>query len=317
MTAKFFLLPANTKLWNESAFIDFLLANRDRPIELDTIHEGPCLTACGVYQLLDQFDCQDVTIITSNPLEVHDRYRIEYITLFSFFETTPTDYSAYHRWDQSCVFGCFYNRPLWYRIGLAAKLQHDYEPISLINVRCNPNEVDQRELFELHELFVNAPDSLQKFATVFPTWPVQLEQSDEYTINNNTTGHTDQLASFYPNILIDVVCETFVAGRTFFITEKTVRPMLMKKPMIVMGSENCLLYLRQMGFKTFYDFWDEDYDGYQGKERFSRILHLINDLSKKSIKELETMYWDMQYILDHNYNLLLTQQYKKQITYVK
>jgi hypothetical protein len=72
-----------------------------------------------------------------------------------------------------------------------------------------------------------------------------------------------------------------------------------------------------MGFKTFYDFWDEDYDGYQGKERFSRILHLINDLSKKSIKELETMYWDMQYILDHNYNLLLTQQYKKQITYVK
>lgn len=317
MTAKFILLPANTKLWNESAFIDFLLANRGQPIVLDTISEGPCLTACGVYHLLDQFGCTDVTIITSNPLEVHNRYSIEYITLFSFFETTPTDYSAYHCWNQSCVFGCFYNRPLWYRIGVAAKLQHDHGHASLVNIRCNPTDIDQRVLFELQELFVNSPDSLKQFATVYPTWPYQLEEADGYTIHNNTTGHTDQLVDFYPNFLIDIVCETFTAGRTFFTTEKTVRPMLMKKPMIVMGAENCLLYLRQMGFKTFYEFWDEDYDGYHGKERYVKILALIDQLAQKTKEELQDMYHRMQPILDHNYQLLQSKSYRKQVEYVE
>ena len=69
-----------------------------------------------------------------------------------------------------------------------------------------------------------------------------------------------------------------------------------------------------MGFRTFSDFWNEDYDGYEGKERYVKILKLIDMLAQKSTDELERMYWDMQYTLDHNYNLLLTQTYNKIIT---
>ena len=84
--------------------------------------------------------------------------------------------------------------------------------------------------------------------------------------------------------------------------------------MIVMGPKNYLEYLRQMGFRTFADFWDEEYDGYADIDRYLKILDLINKVSCKSIEELEHMYWDMQYTLDHNYNLLLTQGYNKKIT---
>jgi hypothetical protein len=49
------------------------------------------------------------------------------------------------------------------------------------------------------------------------------------------------------------------------------------RPFIVMGSKNFLIYLRQMGFKTFYEFWNEDYDGYEGKEKYLQILKLIDD----------------------------------------
>ena len=69
-----------------------------------------------------------------------------------------------------------------------------------------------------------------------------------------------------------------------------------------------------MGFRTFNDFWNEDYDGYEGKDRYVKILELIDMLAQKSTDELERMYWDMQYTLDHNYNLLLTQTYNKIIT---
>jgi len=84
-----------------------------------------------------------------------------------------------------------------------------------------------------------------------------------------------------------------------------------------MGSKNYLDYLHQMGFRTFGDFWNEDYDGYEDKERYVKILQLIDDLSKKSTVELEKMYWDMQYSLDHNYNLLLNQNYATDITYIE
>ena len=92
--------------------------------------------------------------------------------------------------------------------------------------------------------------------------------------------------------------------------------MLLKKPMIVMASANYLEHLRQMGFRTFSDFWDEDYDGYEGTDRYNKILKLIDKLSQLSVDQLETMYWDMQYTLNHNYNLLVSQTYKQTVTYV-
>ena len=92
--------------------------------------------------------------------------------------------------------------------------------------------------------------------------------------------------------------------------------MLLKKPFIIMGSRDYLCYLRQMGFRTFSDFWSEDYDGYEGKDRYVKILQLIDTISKKSKTELNDMYWSMQYTLDHNYNLLLNQNYTTDITYV-
>jgi hypothetical protein len=124
------------------------------------------------------------------------------------------------------------------------------------------------------------------------------------------------LAEFYPDLLIDIVAESFVQGRTFYATEKTVIPMLLKKPFVVMGPKCFLIHLRQMGFRTFYEFWDEDYDGYEPQQKYLMILKLLDTLSKKSIPELEQMYRDMQPILDHNYDLLINKNYTTVIDYV-
>jgi hypothetical protein len=69
-----------------------------------------------------------------------------------------------------------------------------------------------------------------------------------------------------------------------------------------------------MGFRTFSDFWSEEYDGYEGRDRYVRILNLIDEIAKKPASELERMYWDMQDILDCNYNLLHDQTYQTNIT---
>jgi hypothetical protein len=68
-----------------------------------------------------------------------------------------------------------------------------------------------------------------------------------------------------------------------------------------------------MGFRTFSDFWSEEYDGFEERDRYLKILELIDLIAKKSIKELKDMYMAMQYTLNHNYNLLMSQSYKNNI----
>jgi hypothetical protein len=85
--------------------------------------------------------------------------------------------------------------------------------------------------------------------------------------------------------------------------------MWLKKPFITFASKDYLCYLRQLGFRTFNDFWDEEYDGYEGRERYVRILKLVDTLAKKSKSELNDLYWAMKYTLDYNYDLLQTQSY--------
>jgi hypothetical protein len=313
----FTLIPANDFIWNQADFTKFLIDNQGRPITISTRAEGVCLNSSGVYTLLEQFNYTDVTIVTNNALETHPTFQTKYLNPFNFFTVDQPNYAHLHTWTQKKIFGCFYNRPLWHRLGLASILQHDYYESTLLNIRTSSHSQDQRDLFEIHQLFKNHPESFVKFSQVYNSWPIQLEDQDGYTVGNNTVGHTDQLAKFYTDFLIDIVAETWTSGKTFFPTEKTVRPMLLKKPFVVFGSCDYLDYLHQMGFMTFNEFWYEDYDGYEGRERYLKILELIDTLSKKSLSELNYMYASMQFQLDHNYELLISQNYNTTIAYIE
>ena len=313
----FTLLPANGFVWNRAEFVQFLVGHQGQEIVVNTHKEGVCLESAGVYQLLETFGFRNVKIETNNPLEQHTHYQIQIVDPQSFFRVNRNNtYSQYHLWNKNKVFGALYSRPLWHRIGLAAEMQSKHQDISLIGFRSNPVDPDQQQLFEIQQLFEQAPQSLEKFCQVKHTWPRQFESTDSSTLGKNTNGQTDQVAVLYPEFLIDLVAETWTQGRCFFPTEKTVRPMLLKKPMIVMGSRDYLDYLHQMGFRTFNDFWDESYDGYADGIRYAKILQLIQSLAELNIDELESMYQDMQSILDHNHNLLMTQTYSTDVSYI-
>ena len=312
---KFRIKAADTFIWNLSELVDFLIENQHQDIVITNGAEGCCSRTVGLYKWVDKFKFSNVTLETSNILETHDRYNISYIAPWKFLDVARPIDQIYHTWNRQSIFGTLYGRPLWHRIGIASHLLSSYKSISEIGCLVNPTDQDQRELFEILELWKYDPESLIKFSNAFFQFPCCHQDVDQYTPGATLTdGFVKQTEKVYKNFLIDVVAETYTSGDCFFVTEKTVRPMLLKKPMILMGSKDCLNYLRQMGFRTFGDFWDETYDGYEGRERYLRILDLIDWIAGHSYDQLETMYWDMQYTLDHNYNLLMTQRYNKTIT---
>lgn len=305
-------------IWNKDEFIKFLVEYQGQLIDIE-IPEGACLKSAGVYDLIDLFSFKAVTIRTHNLIEsapLPYMLNIHRIASFRYFNIDAIDYTPFHCWSGKKVFGALYNRPTWPRIGLTGHLLAHHADKTLLNFRVDPHNDDSRRHFEIQTLYQNAPESVKDFMNVSHALPQRLEEHDGYTISGTTQAHTDQLSVFYTDFLIDIVGETFVRGRSFYPTEKTTRPMLLKKPFIHMGSKCFLIHLRQMGFRTFHDFWDEDYDGHYPHNRYAKILKLIDDLSTKSTKELQDMYISMKTILDHNYQLLIEKTFSKKITYV-
>jgi hypothetical protein len=288
--------------------VGFLAANQKKSIVLDIVPEAICLTNLGLYDLLDKFEFAHVCIMTWNPLEHHAKHDVKFKGPSFWFNRTADIDPHMHDWNLRKLFLCLYHRPTAGRLGLAAHMYSEHTDKSLIHF-----STDDLVDFELDKLLQWDTKSAAAAVKLLPQLPMLLGSTNGYTKSNGYC-YTDPLTELYQSILIDVVVESHVAGKTFFPTEKTVRPMLLKKPFIVFGSCDYLAYLRQMGFRTFGDFWDEDYDGYETADRLIKIKILVDSLAQKPMKELEAMYWDMQYTLDHNYNLLMTQSYTKQIT---
>jgi hypothetical protein len=310
---EFTIIPADNFIWNRKELLDFLILNQGQSIEISTNNEGCCATAVGLYEILDQFRFEAVKIKTANPLETHRVYNIE-INHGSYLYVNNHVDSKYHTWNQHYYFGTVYARPLWHRIGIATHLKTQHPKKSAVGFIADSNNIDKRSLFEIQQLWNNDPATTADFLNKADTLPWRHSMIGQYRpTSHNSSDYIDETLDLYQNFLIDIVAESFTSGNCFYSTEKTVRPMALKKPFISMAAGNHLNYLRQMGFKTFNDFWSEEYDGFAEANRYAKILTLINEIAKKSIDELSIMYQKMQPILDHNYNLLLSKKYNKNI----
>lgn len=309
----FTIICNNDKIWNQLELINYLVKNQGRTVELGINPEAICLQNLGIYQLLALFNFKQVNIHTWNPLETHHKYKIKLIgENYCLKKATqvPTQLpTQLQTWDQTKIFFCLYGRPTASRLGLAGHLFNKYNQQSLIHFSSN---TEYYYKFEFDKLLSYDTASVPDASALLQHLPILQSSNNQYSPFEY--DFNDNLTTLYQHILIDVVGETFVQGTTFFPTEKTTRPMLLKKPFIAFASRDYLAYLRQMGFQTFHGFWDEDYDGFETKDRLLRMYQVIADIANRPVSELVDMYKQMQPILDHNYNLLISQSYNTTIT---
>jgi hypothetical protein len=127
------------------------------------------------------------------------------------------------------------------------------------------------------------------------------------TLFDHTKGELDEnkMEESYRDVFCDIVTESRFAQPTGNYSEKTFHPMWFKKPFVLAAPPNTLKLLKEHGFKTFSDFWDESYDSITiHEERLLKIFEVIDFINNKSIEELQEMYVQMKPILEHNYNLI-------------
>lgn len=117
--------------------------------------------------------------------------------------------------------------------------------------------------------------------------------------------HSNQLSLFdlSAESLLYLVTETVATGRRQHLTEKTFKPICLRMPFIIVGTQGSLSYLKSYGFKTFGDVWDESYDDEPNDIiRLERIASLLRSLDELSVAGKQDLFNMAQEVVGHNYN---------------
>ena len=102
--------------------------------------------------------------------------------------------------------------------------------------------------------------------------------------------------------LLYLVTETVASGQRLHLTEKTFKPICLRMPFVIVGTQGSLAYLRSYGFRTFEGIWDESYD----KEpddilRIEQIASLLRSLDELPVAGKQDLFDQCQEVIEHNY----------------
>lgn len=143
-------------------------------------------------------------------------------------------------------------------------------------------------------------------------YPFVADYDDAYLVSDMHNFFTKK--DMWMQTYFSVVSETSADDRWCFITEKTVRPMIYFHPFIIWGNPGTLKVLRNLGFETFPEFFDESYDVVTNSEiRMKMILNEVKKLCEMPLEEIHNLYQKVIPKLVHNRNLLIKMYERKEV----
>ena len=176
----------------------------------------------------------------------------------------------------------------------------------------NSNIVSMNK-FESWQTFVDnkgiLPDECAKLNTNLPLVP------DENPINYTQSNFTSDDGGAYIIKINDItMLQTWCSivseascgdwEGNCFISEKTFKPIACQHPFMILGSRHVLRNLRQLGYKTFDPYINEEYDELPTFERMEAIIGEMKRIQNMSIPQKFKWYYDIEGILKYNFRHL-------------
>lgn len=328
------------KLWTEHELIHFLYKSKqaDSTIEVSLLPEGSSASTLGLYKILDDFcDATNypkskITIKTGNMIEYHPEYTVErrpdaWYEIGAIQEWLE-DKSIDSGISPTKHFSNFVSRNNWYRLWIATILNkyHSDKTIQTYHYNLKQENYNPNKYSGIDDLLKRECELVPEAVKFLQTCPRTIDL-DYLTNLENSKGSVYQhensyypiqhpsnlnLLQYYRDIFVDVICEPNTSGWCFLATEKLWRCIVARRPFIVVSNPWFLNNLQQLGFKTFNQWWKEDYDEIGDTvERIRSIELLLDVISKWSLVELTTKLQEMQLVLDHNYNVFMSLDHDK------
>lgn len=271
------------------------------PIVLDLAAEGPSLHALGIVDVVQQHlkktnqapnsVCVDnwSNSVEQIPFQRLNRHGLSHFFWYSdrYVDSVPVHRTATH------LLGYFVGRRTVPRCVMLKDLQQQHSDKSLLSLMHTVAEFKRSQLDPLSH-WCNTDEFDQWWSTV------SIASLDDHTVRDQYSGCHNTNASlltWYADFDLELVAETYCHGDAFFVTEKTVRPLMAGKSMLMYGPKNYLERLRNLGFQTWNTIWDESYDQLTGPARWHAIKSIIHDLVGA---DQEQLYQRCRHIVEHN-----------------
>lgn len=194
--------------------------------------------------------------------------------------------------------------------------------------RLGQNDVLDNALWSLHDIDFNASTITNEYHVDFTTNYIRLNKlPDGYDniqiVTPNTKGDLYSIETvFAPKELMQynlvntekqyidsyfsVIAEQWHQFDYPFVTEKTLRPIVMGHPFVVVSSPNFYKKLKSMGFKTFSSLIDESFDSIMNhSDRLKRAAESITALARLDKANLDSFLAASKEICEYNRNNLL------------
>lgn len=189
-----------------------------------------------------------------------------------------------------------------YRLTLVANyIDNDLLDKGFVSLPLNDvNGTIKDELFSQDSLMSKDAKKLV-FKNVMPLG--QPLVADTYTPHGALSAITISDYEFSKKAFWHVVSETVFYHKKLHLTEKIFKPIIARRPFLLVAAPGNLAYLKSYGFKTFDKWVDESYDTEQDDDkRIQLIVAQLKKLCNYNRDELYSMQEEMDDILDYNFN---------------
>lgn len=191
-----------------------------------------------------------------------------------------------------------------YRLTLLAKLlEKRLDSFGLISM--NKNDLDskiKKEIFDQTN-FLSAESRKLIFKNLFQKKVnFQIDTSD---IKGELSAFSE-LKTLSAGFL-HLVTETIFYEEKLHLTEKIFKPIIARRPFLLVAGQGNLAYLKSYGFKTFNKWIDESYDNEcDPDKRINMIVDQLEKICKLSHADLIKMQTEMLEITEYNFNHFFT-----------
>jgi len=137
---------------------------------------------------------------------------------------------------------------------------------------------------------------------------IELDSNKSGIINNYIHGST----------FINIVTESlFNEKNATFFSEKTFKPIYACQPFIIISTPGFLKKMKELGYQTFEQWWDESYDTEENLTRkLEKIVEILTEISFWSMDKCFQITQEMEPILVHNFNTMLNLENAESLFYL-
>jgi len=138
---------------------------------------------------------------------------------------------------------------------------------------------------------------VQQFTSLLP-----LIIDGETNINDMCSDNENRTSNFYTDSLLSIITETNFDALALTLTEKSFKQFKKKHPFIIVGPAGSLSALHALGFKTFSEFWSEEYDNIlDANQRLKAIIRICKEIGNWDTDKIIDFKHKAKAIIEHNY----------------